>query len=332
MANNKLTINELAEMAHVAKSTVSKALNGQKGVSQENRERILKLASQLNFQPNASAQALAQNRTGTIGLVLPHAAGYSLSGAYWTEIITAVAATVTSRKYNLMLIVPPPGGTSSDAIELVIKRKNVDGLIIGSEQIDTKSLVALMFAEIPFVLLGQNPVINHCCVDVRNADGTERAVTELLSRGYRHIGCICGLDSYYYTQQRVEGFKKAMTAFNLEPCGIVYTLYSQSETREATAELIDNHPEMDAVFIAAGGDFVLNILDVIKLQGLDMKKFGVAVFDDYRIFDYLPVPIIAVKQPILEMGTKTAEILFDLINKTNTPPPVTLFDAEIILR
>ncbi len=96
----KLTINEIAEMAHVAKSTVSKALNGQKGVSDKNRQRILNLVHTLNFQPNASARALAQNKTGTIGLVLPHNAGYSLSGAYWVEITTSIAATASQHDYK----------------------------------------------------------------------------------------------------------------------------------------------------------------------------------------------------------------------------------------
>ena len=65
------TINEIAEMAHVAKSTVSKALNGQKGVCDEKRKEILKLAGKMNYRPNASARALAQHRSETIGLIIP---------------------------------------------------------------------------------------------------------------------------------------------------------------------------------------------------------------------------------------------------------------------
>ena len=87
----KLTINEIAEMAHVAKSTVSKAINGQKGVSESNRQRILEIIQQVNFQPNVSARALAQSRTGAIGIVLPHSVT-SLSGTFWATVVSAVAA------------------------------------------------------------------------------------------------------------------------------------------------------------------------------------------------------------------------------------------------
>ena len=79
---SKLTINEIAKMANVAKSTVSKALNGQKGVSEENRKRILSLVEDVNYQPNATARALAQNKTGIIGFVLPHSASTSLTESY----------------------------------------------------------------------------------------------------------------------------------------------------------------------------------------------------------------------------------------------------------
>ena len=103
---SKLTINEIAKMANVAKSTVSKALNGQKGVSEENRQRILSLVEDVNYQPNATARALAQNKTGIIGFVLPHSASTSLMDSYWIQIITSITEELELNGNNLMVIAP----------------------------------------------------------------------------------------------------------------------------------------------------------------------------------------------------------------------------------
>ena len=328
----KLTINEIAKMADVSKSTVSKALNGQKGVSDENRTRILNLVHKLNFQPNASARALAQNRTDTIALVIPHDAGYSFSGAYWVEIITAIATTASRYENNLMIITTGIDKDIAKPIEAVIRRRNIDGLIIGAEQIDTKSLMSLMLEEIPFVFLGRNSVLQHYSVDVRNTEAAAKVTRLLIDRGYTRIGCIAGPKEYLYTQERVEGFRQVLQSAGLSTERIVYTLYSEDETRKNTSSLLEQYPDLDALFLAAGDDFMLNVLDVLRLKGIDQKNFGIGTFDDFRTMDYLHFPIIAAKQPLLKMGEKTAEILFSLIG--NTPPPEMnhFFDVDIILR
>ena len=98
------TIAEISEMAHVAKSTVSKALNGQKGVSEAKRQEILKLVGDMNYRPNLAARALAKRKTETIGLIIPADVDYTLSGVYWSVIIAAVADEASKRNYNLLLI------------------------------------------------------------------------------------------------------------------------------------------------------------------------------------------------------------------------------------
>lgn len=328
----KLTIKEIAEMAQVAKSTVSKAINGQKGVSDENRQRILSLVHQLNFQPNASARALAQNKTGAIGLVLPHNAGFTLSGTYWMEITTGIASTASLHDYNLMLITPGLDDDLTKPIESVIRRKNIDGLIIGAEQIDTKSLMSLMLDEIPFVFLGRNPILQHYSVDVRNVDGAKKVVSTLVDRGYKNIGCIAGPEDYLYIRERIEGFQDVLDRQGLCSNRIIYTAYAEENTRENTRILLEKYPEIDALFLAAGGDFVFNVMDVLRLQGILNKNFGIGAFDDYRSMDYIDYPIIAAKQPLLEMGDKTAEILFSLIERKPPAEMNHFFDVSIILR
>ncbi|HOE08035.1 MAG TPA: LacI family DNA-binding transcriptional regulator [Treponemataceae bacterium] len=328
----KLTINEIARIANVAKSTVSKALNGQKGVSEENRRRILEIIDSMDYEPNASAKALAQSKTGAIGLVIPHDTHYSLSGAYWAGIITAVATEATKEGYNLLLIPQSDNSNSINQLESIIRKRSVDGLIIAAEQIDILSIERLKTKGIPFVFLGKNPQIHHYAVDVKNIDGAQRVTSILIERGYKNIACIAGPKEYIYTTDRIQGFSNALQNAGLDSTRIVYSHYSAYEARKNTSLLLQQHPDIDAVFIAAGGEFVLNILEVIRFTGIPLKKLGVGAFDDYRVYDFLECPIIAAKQPMEKMGASISRTLFSLIDGETPSPMFKEFDIELILR
>lgn len=328
----KLTINEIAQMANVAKSTVSKALNGHKGVSEENRQRILEIINSMDYEPNASAKALAQSKTGAIGLVIPHDTHYSLSGAYWAGIITAVATEANKQGYNLLLIPQSDNPDPINPLESIIRKRSVDGLIIGAEQIDIPSIERLKNRGIPFVFLGKNPQIDHYAVDVKNIEGAEKVTSTLIQRGYKQIACIAGPEEYVYTRDRVKGFSNALKKADMNSLEVMYSYYSAYEARKNTSLLLQKYPDIDAVFIAAGGEFVLNILEVIRFNGIPLKKLGVGAFDDYRVYDFLDCPIIAAKQPMEAMGASISKTLFSLIKGETPTPMFQEFDVELVLR
>lgn len=328
----KLTINEIAELAQVAKSTVSKALNGQKGVSEEKRKLILKLAEQLDYHPNASAQALALNRSGSIGFVLPHHAGLSLSGAYWSAMITAVAQEARAHNYNLLILSPGQDDDTSTPIDSVLKRRNVDGLILGAEHLDTKAVSTLILEEIPFVLIGRNPNIRHYSVDVDNEAASRKIVSHLISKGRRRIACLAGPEEHLYIQQRCEGYRSALREAGIEWSAVEYSNYILEDITRAVERLVSEKPELDAIFMTAGGEFVLDAIEVLKGRKGDLSGFSMAVFDDYKFFDYLSIPISRLKQPLNAMATKAASLLFEIMSGRKPDRLEWVLEAEVILR
>lgn len=323
----KYTIREISEITNVAVSTVSKALNGQKGVSEKKRQEILRIAEKVHYQPNANARALAHRKTSTIGLIVPGDADYSLSGVYWSVLIAAIAKEANSQKYNLMLICPDlqrPDQTISE----IIQKQAVDGLIIPSELVTKKDVKALMEAGLPFVMQGCSPVAEHCCVDVKNKDGARKLTAALIARGYKRIGCVAGDRKLLYTQERVEGFMEEMKNAGFASDAILYTSYSKEETQENIRTFTEAFPDLDALFISAGGEFPFYIIDVLKEKNYDLHAFGLAVFGDYTPYHYLPYRIITASQPVRKMGIQDTKNLLQLINK-ETPPSLSLFDTEI---
>jgi LacI family transcriptional regulator len=328
----KLTINEIADIAQVAKSTVSKALNGHKGVSDEKRKQILALAEELNYEPSATAQALASNRTGTIGLLIPHEAGYSLSGAYWSSMITSIAQSANTHNYSLMILTPANGEGLFAPVETVIRRRNVDGLIIGAEQLEPGVAARLVEEEIPFVLIGRNPQVQHYSVDVDNKGGSERLVSHLLESGYRKIVCLAGPAEYHYSQERIEGYQTALRKAGVSWIAVENTVYTAEAARAVMAKILEKYPDMDALYVTAGGEFLLDCIDVLRLSGINLRSFGLGAFDDYRFFDYLEIPVCTIRQPLSEIGQTAANLIFMFINGEKPAQLNHILDVELVLR
>jgi LacI family transcriptional regulator len=328
----RLTINEIAEMAQVAKSTVSKALNGQKGVSEDKRKRILCLADELDYHPNASAQALASSRSLAVGLVLPHYAGRAMAGAYWTAIISAIAQESRSRGYSLLILAPGSDDDLSKPIETAIKRRNVDGLLIGAENLDAKAVAVLSRCELPFVMIGRSPRMDHYSVDVDNAPASKRIVAHLASRGCSRIACLAGPSDFPYTRDRVRGYREALAEAGLDWSAVVHSSYLDGDTGAAVSRLLEEGKDMDALFVTAGGDFVLDAIDALRGSGKDLSSIGMAAFDDYRFFDYMSLPISTIRQPLQEMGSMAASVLLDLIGGCAPEQTEWILPTEMVLR
>lgn len=333
---SKLTINEIAKMANVAKSTVSKALNGQKGVSDEVRQKILSLVADVNYQPNATARALAQNKTGIIGFVLPHSASTSLAETYWIEVITAITEEVELKGNNLMVIAPSSNNEDPyESLRNIVLRHSVDGLIMGAENLNSEIMDLIQKSGIPFVFIGQNPLYPHFSIDVNNEEGAYLVTKEIIKHlgdNHKQICCITGPKEYIYTKDRINGFVKACNEENFSGYHIFSTDYSAENTQKTVVELLEVCPNPDAFFIAAGGDFFLSIMDILRLEGLNIKKQVLGVFDDARIFDYLDFSIISAKQPLQEIGQLAAKNLFDLMLDKQPEKQVQYLSVNIILR
>lgn len=332
----KLTINEIAKMANVAKSTVSKALNGQKGVSEENRKRILSLVEDMNYQPNATARALAQNKTGIVGFVLPHSASTSLTEKYWIEIITSITEEVELKGNNLMVIAPSTNQNDPyESLRNIILRRSVDGLIIGAENLNFDIMNLIERSKIPFIFIGQNPEYPHFAIDVNNEEGAYLVTKEIIKHttsSSKSVCCITGPEDYIYTKERIRGFKRAIREEDFSNAFIFSSDYTKDNTQKVILEMLEKCPEPDALFIAAGGDFFLNILDILRLEGINLKKLIFGVFDDSKIYDFFEFPIISARQPLKTIGQLAAKNLFDLILEKEPAKKVEYLSVNIILR
>jgi len=328
----KLTINQIAELAQVSKGTVSKVLNGHKGISAATRERILKLIKQLDYHPDASARALALQKTGVIGFLIPHEAATSLTGHFWTIVLSGISQQVAQLGYNLMVLTTPREGDIQGALNQILKRSTVDGLIIGSELLDKESLSTLVINKIPFVLLGRNPDFQHYCVDVDSIEGTISMINHMATQGYKKIGAMFGPGYYPYIKERYNGYRQALESNGLTWSAVAYSEYQSAAIRQNLQLMLDAHPDMDALYLASGGDFMFEVFKVLRERQIQVPQFGLGVFDDYPFMELLTPRITAIRQPLFQAGQEAVGLLQNLIQDSPPDQPMIQLRTELIVR
>jgi LacI family transcriptional regulator len=308
-----LTIRDVAAMAQVSQGTVSKVLNDAPGVGAETRSRILRLIQDLDYHPDASAQSLVARKTGSIGVIIPHTGNYSMASAYWPVLLTAITEKAAARNLNVLLSTARSEEDVDSAYRSILRGRRIDGLIVGAEQFGQKQLVELLFKGFPFVMVGKSPFVSHWHVDVDNAGGASSMARHLLQLGHRHIAMLAGPEAYPSVQERVEGFRAAMTAAGLEPRAYHCAYHGESAMR-SIKELLKVEPRPTALFVAAG-DLVAAALAATRELGLAIPEdLALAAFDDHPYYEYFRPPITAVSQPIHDLGEAAFDLLFALMD------------------
>jgi LacI family transcriptional regulator len=292
-----LTIRDVAALARVSRGTVSKVLNDAPGVGAETRTRILKLIQDLDYHPDASARSLVARKTGSIGVIIPHTGNYSMASAYWPVLLS------TARSEEDV----------ESAYQSILRGRRIDGLIVGAEQFGQKQLVELLFKGFPFVMVGKSAFVSHWHVDVDNAGGSSSMTTHLFQLGHRRIVMLAGPEAYPSVQERVEGYRAAMTAAGLEPRAYHCAYHDESATRRIK-ELLTEEPRPTALFVAAG-DLVTAALAATRDLRLSIPAdVALAAFDDHPYYEYFHPPITAVSQPIRDLGEAALDLLFALMD------------------
>jgi len=266
------------------------------------------------------AQALSFRKTSNIGLIIPHEAGNSLNSFYWSSIVTEIAQESALCDYNLILYTVKKEGELKDLYKGILQRNKVDGLVIGSELADIDRMNQLAAAEIPFILIGQNPAYNHHFVDIDNAYAS-RAMTEfLIRRGRKTIGFLSGPLEYHYNKERLNAYLDAVKKAGLNPVHAIADPFLPTSVTKALDELTESKGILDSLFIGGGCEFLYPVLDWrnenIKFRG----ELELSVFDDFKYLDYIEPAISAVRQPLKEMAREAIRALMMIIRCGEIPP------------
>ncbi len=325
------SIEELARLAGVSKSTVSRALNDSPLISKETTARIKALAEEHRFRPSASASRLSLQASKTIGFVTHPITADALSvcDIFSIELMSAVAKALYARGYDLLMV--QVGPRDADWVEQYLHSGKVDGFILMSSDRKRKHIEYLLQMGAPFVATGRGGGrFSSVCGD--DYQGGRIATEHLLSTGRRKIVFVGGPEIETEVAERFRGYADALREAEI---AVNHDLVAYGDFTEASAvqsiENVMDREEFDAVF--ANSDLMaIAVMERLRRGGIRVPDdVAVVGYDDVSIAARSVPPLTTVSQNIPTIGRLlTRDLLSYLDNRviTETTVPVELVKRE----
>ncbi len=302
MTNRRITAKDVAAQAGVSRTTVSYVLNNVEAanISEETRQRVLSVAEELGYVPDAAAQALASGRTQTIGLMLPSSQPHPRASTSHYRIIEGLLEIV--QQFGVRLLVDSVQKTqNSDTYLNLARNKRIDGIILSDLRVDDEALSKLVNDTFPIVLLGRLPGVKVSSVEFDNR-----------GRGYR--------DSL--AAHRITFDEKLVR----------YGDYSAESGYAAAMSLLGSGAAPTALFVTSD-EVALGVLAALHKRGVSVPDdIAVVGFDDNPLAQYTIPALTTVRLPFEEMGRLAGKMLLDLIFHNSKPGRQVLLETELIVR
>ena len=325
-------ISDIAKLAGVSKSTVSRALNNSPLIGQETRERIQSLAKEYNFKINVPARRLSLKQSNTIAFVT-HAyhKEFSVADLFGLEIMGGISQGLYANGYDMLVVHVNPHET--EWAHQYLDTGRVDGFILMTSTRKQYHIHALLEMDAPFIIWGPPPSeARYCTVTGDNLNGGRIATEYLISLDKNRIAFLGGPQDELEVQHRFAGYQNALLASNrtVDPALVAYGDFSNTSGAAAMEQLLTNAPDVDAVFV--NSDLMaIAAMDVIREHGRSVPEDVVVVgYDDLSIAEHSNPPLTTIRQNIPLAGRMLAENLIKYLDTgtvTNATIPV-----ELILR
>lgn len=324
------TIKEIAKIAGVSAATVSRSLSGKAGMSNETRERILKICNLLNYHPNLSARSLVTKKTDVFEIVIPQTEGFAFSNPFYAEVMKGIGEK--ARESKQYFITSFARGSSYTRI---YQHGLVGGIIVLANRIDDPRLEEACQMKVPMVLIpGCRDRKDIPSVDVDNVGGAFMAVNHLADLGHKRIAFLNGPMNSKYSIERLTGYRNALKKNGLpfeEELVFGFDLTPEGGYRVMMKAL--------SIPIPPTAAFVMHDHSTMGVL-LAAKKMGFRVPEDISIVGFGDVPFAAmtdpplttIKEPFRKLGYEAAEILLKLIHKKNLGKQHIVLPVELVVR
>ncbi|MCM3192666.1 LacI family DNA-binding transcriptional regulator [Priestia megaterium] len=328
------TIKDIARVAGVSVTTVSRALNGYSDVNEKTRQKIAAVARELNYSPNTLARGLVMQKSKTIGLLVSGISRESVKDNFTFEVLCGVNERASTLGYDLILFNTNTMMQREKTYTQLCRERRVDGAIIQGIKKEDPYLKEVVESDIPCVLV-DIPVHSNSVgyVTTDNALGAKKAVKHLASLGHKHIGMINGHEDAFVSQERLNGYREA-----LKECGLPFRSewvvsgnFEEKKAEKVARELINRHKEVTAIFCASDL-MALGALKACKELDLHVpKEISIVGYDNIVLASYSSPNLTTVGQEVYQIGYEAADLLIEMLEGKETNMKRYL-DTKLIIR
>ncbi|WP_147803562.1 LacI family DNA-binding transcriptional regulator [Alkalicoccus halolimnae] len=316
-----VTIKDVAKIAKVAPSTVSRVISDSPRISDRTKEKVREAMKELGYHPNFNARSLASQSTKTIGVVMPNSANKTFQNPFFPEVIRGISTKSHQLDYGLYLSTGQSDDEILEEVQDMVQGKRVDGIIILYSKVNDKVLDYLNTQDFPFTLIGRPYDETHRNISYVNNDNFKAAktVTEyLLLLGHKRIAFVGGNLDYVLTIDHMEGYHRALQNAGIEPREeyVVFHEELQEGGQEAVIDLLSLSYPPTALIVA---DDIMTFGVMRMLNEMDVHvpdDISIISFNNVMISELSAPPMTTVDINIYSLGYEAANLLIDQILHT----------------
>ncbi|GAA5102739.1 LacI family DNA-binding transcriptional regulator [Haloechinothrix salitolerans] len=324
------TLDEVARRAGVSTGTVSRVINNAQHVSKKARQAVERAIEEVGYIPNVSARSLATQRRGAVVLAISSDDPALFANLFFAEVITGVNAVIEETDLELLLFLAA-SERGRERLARILRSRGADGvMLLALRENDPLSKLADA-SGLPVVHGGRSlDRTPEWYVDADNRGGAHQAVEYLISTGRRRIGTVTGPLDIHAGVARYLGFREALALAGLSDARVVNGDFSEASGAEGMARLLDEHPDLDAVFVASDA-MAAGALTVLRERGRDVPgDVAVVGFNDIVTARQTQPALTTIRQPIEALGQEMTRVLLRLIDGER-PTPLIL-PTELVIR
>lgn len=317
---------EVARLAGVSQSTVSRVFTPGSNVSENARRRVLKAAKELGYRPNALARGLIMNKTNMIGLVMG-----DIHNPFYPEILAKFTRGLREKGYHVLFVHAKNDEIQQDEISQFLEY-NVEGVIVTDALLSSNVVSNLLKYNIPVILFNRYIKDSSCyfvCCD--NYSAGKKIGEYLFKQGHQQFAYIAGHRNTSTSLDRETGFREALNQKGIEPA-VEEGEYTYEGGYQAALRLLKGDLPPDAIF-CANDIMALGAIDAAKSLGMSVPEdVSIVGFDDIKMASWPPYSLTTWRQPVDEMIEATINILLNKINEEEEEPVSLLLPGTLIER
>ncbi|MEO5885326.1 MAG: substrate-binding domain-containing protein [Candidatus Limnocylindrales bacterium] len=315
----RVTIREIARTCGVSVQTVSRVINRRPDVAPGTRAAVEAAIAAAGFQPSAVARSLVQRRSYTLGII---AAGLRYFGVAQT--LNGITEESEGVGYALLLKEVPSSGAVDvlSVIEFLMAHR-VEGIIVAAPDLGEADVRRqLPPATPPIVFLKSEPSPAFSTILIDNYGGARQATGHLIALGRTRIAHLAGPLEWHEARDRKQGWRDALRDAGLDPGATAAGNWSAESGAEEMARLLDQAPDLDAVFVA-NDQMALAAMAVLHERGIDVPgRVAVVGFDGLEEGAYFTPSLTTIRQPLRELGQLAVREVLAAVNGPSGRSPV----------
>ncbi|WP_134685991.1 LacI family DNA-binding transcriptional regulator [Brevibacillus migulae] len=311
-----VTIKDVARIAGVSPSTVSRVLSNHPKISPATVRKVREAMVELGYHPNIMAKSLVSKSTQTIGLVLPRSVEEFLN-PFFSEVMRGIFAFANQAQYDVLMSAANSRQEELEAMNRMILGRRVDGIIMMAPRKKDPVIEQLLQHDFPFVLLGRS--LEHedlLCVNNDNIKAAFDATNHLISLGHKRIGFVSGSPDMVVTEDRLEGYRQALVGASLpyRKDWIIGEEMLQAGGFHALSLML-TQPERPTAFVVIDDVIAFGFIRQLYEAGFKVPDdVSIVSFNNIMLTELSNPPISTVDIGIYHLGYMTAQLLIRKIS------------------